>query len=85
MVEVLKQDQFVPQPLEDQVVLIFAGGQGYPDDLPVSEVRRFEAEFKEFLEYPDVPAKIAQTRDLSPDVQETLHGALKAFKGKFKV
>ncbi|HET9234843.1 MAG TPA: F0F1 ATP synthase subunit alpha [Candidatus Eisenbacteria bacterium] len=86
MVEALKQDQYVPQPLESQVMIIFAGGQGYLDDLPVSEVRRFEKEFLEFVakDYPDVPHTIAQTKDLPKEVQDKLHSALKAFKTKFK-
>ena len=87
MVEALKQDQYVPQPLENQVMIIFAGGQGYLDDLAVSEVRRFEKEFLEFVakDYPDVPHTIAQTKDLPKEVQDKLHSALKAFKTKFKV
>jgi F-type H+-transporting ATPase subunit alpha len=87
MVEALKQDQFVPQPLESQIMIIFAGGQGYLDDLPVSEVRRFEKEFQEFVakDYPDIPHTIAKTKDLPKEAQEKLHAALKAFKSKFKV
>jgi len=87
MVEALKQDQFVPQPLENQIMIIFAGGQGYLDDLPVSEVRRFEKEFLEFVgkDYPDIPHTIAKTKDLPKELQDKLHSALKAFKSKFKV
>jgi F-type H+/Na+-transporting ATPase subunit alpha len=87
MVEALKQDQFVPQPLENQVMIIFAGGQGYLDDLPVSEVRRFEQEFLDFVakDYPDIPHTIAKTKDLPKEAQDKLHAALKAFKSKFKV
>ena len=87
MVEALKQDQYVPQPLENQIIVIFAGGQGYLDDLPVSEVRRFETEFLEFVakDYPDIPHTIAKTKDLPKEMQDKLHSALKAFKAKFKV
>ena len=86
MVEVLKQNQYVPQPLEDQIMIIFAGGEGYPDDLDTSEVARFEEEFRAFVtkEYPDVPHAIAQTTDLSDDTKEKLHAALKQFKATFK-
>ena len=45
MVELLKQEQYVPMPVEQQVISIFAGGNGYLDDLPVEAVRRFETEF----------------------------------------
>jgi F-type H+-transporting ATPase subunit alpha len=86
MVEVLKQDQYVPQPLQDQVMVIFAGGQGYLDDLPVEAVDRFETEFKTFVydKYADIPHTIARTRDLPEDVQKKLHEALKTFKNQFK-
>jgi F-type H+-transporting ATPase subunit alpha len=87
MVEILKQDQYVPQPLENQIIIIFAGGQGYLDDIPVSEVRRFEKEFLEFVtkDYPDIPHAIARSKDLPKEMQDKLHSALKAFKAKFKV
>ena len=87
MVEVLKQDQFVPQALEDQIVTIFAGGKGYLDDIAVSEIARFETEFKAYLakDYPDIQHQIAESKDLSDAVQEKLHSALKSFKEQFKV
>jgi F-type H+-transporting ATPase subunit alpha len=86
MVEVLKQDQYVPQPIQDQVMIIFAGGKGYLDDLPVSEVDRFETEFRAFVydKYPDIPHTIQKSWDLPEDVQKKLHEALKAFKSQFK-
>ncbi len=87
LVEVLKQGQYVPQSLEDQIIIIFAGGQGYLDDIPVSAVARFEEEFRGFVheKYPDVPHAIAQSKDLADDVEEKLRAALKAFKEQFKV
>ena len=87
MVEVLKQDQYVPQPLAEQIVTIFAGSNGYLDDLPVSEIARFEEEFKAFIknDYPDVQHQIAKAKDLPDEVAKKLHHALKSFKEKFKV
>jgi F-type H+-transporting ATPase subunit alpha len=87
LVEVLKQGQYVPQSLEDQIIIIFAGGQGYLDDIPTSEVGRFEEEFRGFVheKYPDVPHAIAQSKDLDDDVKEKLNAALTAFKEQFKV
>jgi F-type H+-transporting ATPase subunit alpha len=86
MVEVLKQDQYVPQPLEDQIIIIFAAGKGYLDDIPTSAAKRFETEFREFVrtQYPDIPHAIATTSDLAKDVQDKLHAALKEFKTSFK-
>src|SRR6185369_13837444 len=50
MVEVLKQDQYVPQPVEKQVAIIYAGVNGFLDDVAVDSVRRFESEFLGFLD-----------------------------------
>ena len=47
MVELLKQGQYQPVPVEKQVIVIWAGGNGYLDDIPVEDVRRFEAELLE--------------------------------------
>ncbi|MHB1488398.1 MAG: F0F1 ATP synthase subunit alpha [Acidimicrobiales bacterium] len=49
LTELLKQGQNAPLPVDEQVVVVFAGTRGYVDDIPVSEVRRFEAELLEFL------------------------------------
>ena len=86
MVEVLKQGQYVPQALEDQVIIIFVGGEGFLDDIPTSAVARFEEEFRAYVhkEYPDIPHTIADTKDLPDEVQEKLRGAVKEFKQRFK-
>ncbi len=86
MVEILKQDQYSPLSLEDQVMTIFSGGQGYLDDLPQAEVQRFVSEFLAHVrdKYPDIPHSIQETGDLSKETQEKLHSALKEFKAGFK-
>ena len=86
MVEILKQDQYVPLPLEDQVMIIFAGGEGFVDDIPIPDVKRFESEFLAFMrkEYPDVPHEIAASKDLTDKVKETLRKAIKQFKASFQ-
>src|SRR6267378_1685226 len=58
MVEVLKQDQYQPLPVEKQVAIIFAGTQGLLDDLPVDAVREFEAHFHSWLERKQAPMLI---------------------------
>ncbi len=85
MVEVLKQGQYEPQPLEDQVIIIFVGGQGFLDDIPAAAVRKFESEFRAFIHesYPDIPHAVAESKELSEDVQEKLRGAVKEFKTRF--
>jgi F-type H+-transporting ATPase subunit alpha len=87
MVEVLKQPQYVPQALSDQIITIFAGGQGYLDDVPNLEIARFERELKEFIakEYPEIPHDIETTSELTDGTADRLHEALKAFKSKFQV
>ena len=86
MVELLKQEQYAPMPVEQQVISIFAGVNGYLDDLPVEAVRRFEPEFLAFVEkeYPEVPHDIRTTKDLSDSDQARLHEAAKKFKTLFK-
>jgi F-type H+-transporting ATPase subunit alpha len=86
LVEVLKQPQYQPYPLEKQVPIIFAANTGGLDDVPVAAVRRFETEFLAFLadKYPDVPETIARDKVLSPATTEALKQAIKDFKGQFK-
>ncbi len=72
---------------EQQVVSLFAGTNGYLDEIPVNEVQRFEKEFLEFMSRrnADVMKTIADTKDLSDDVQKKLHAILKEFVNSFKV
>ncbi len=86
LVELLKQDQYVPMPVEKQVVSIFVGTNGYLDEVPLDDVQRFEKELHEMigLKYPAVLTAIEHEKDLSKDIVEKLHGIVKEFAGKFK-
>ncbi len=86
LVEVLKQPQYQPYALEQQVPIIFAANTGGLDDVPVEAVRRFETEFLAFLadKYPDVPEAIARDKVLSPTTTDSLKQAIQDFKGQFK-
>jgi F-type H+-transporting ATPase subunit alpha len=86
MVELLKQGQFQPMPVEKQVISIFAGTNGYLDDLPVAAVRRFEDELLAFVDknYAELPHNIRTTKAISDDDMKKLHEAIKAFKAQFK-
>ena len=86
MVEILKQDQFIPFPLERQVMIIYAGTKGYVDDLPLESVKKFEAEFYPFMEkeYPDVVHTIAKTKDLDKATEAKLNEAAQNFHDKFR-
>lgn len=86
MVEILKQGKDNPFSLEKEVIIIFAGTQGYLDDLPLEAIHRFEEEFYEFIEkeYPDIPFVIANTKDLDEATFNKLNEATANFKKDFK-
>jgi F-type H+/Na+-transporting ATPase subunit alpha len=86
MVELLKQEQFAPMPVEKQVISIYTGTQGLLDELPVEAVRRFEKEFLAFIEknYPEVPHNIATSKALSDEDGKRIVEAVKQFKTQFK-
>jgi F-type H+-transporting ATPase subunit alpha len=85
VVEVLKQPQYEPQPVERQVVAIYTVTGGYIDDHPVDDAKRFVEEFAAFLETrsPEVFAAIRDTGELSDDTEATLKAALEAFGETF--
>ncbi|GAB4325445.1 MAG: F0F1 ATP synthase subunit alpha [Candidatus Zixiibacteriota bacterium] len=85
MVELLKQNQYVPMAVEDQVMIIWAGTNGYLDDLPVSQVRTFENEFLEFMhkEFPDVGHSIKNEGKMSDDISKKLEQGVQRFKESF--
>jgi F-type H+-transporting ATPase subunit alpha len=85
VVEVLKQPQYEPQPVERQVVAIYAVTGGYLDDYPLEDAKRFIEEFATYLETrsPEVFSTIRDSGELSDEVETTLKGALDAFKEGF--
>jgi F-type H+-transporting ATPase subunit alpha len=85
LVELLKQPQYSPFPMEKAVVSIWAGTTGRLDEVPVEDVRRFEAEFLHYLEsnHADVMAEIRETRDLSDGNIEKLVSGIATFKKSF--
>jgi F-type H+-transporting ATPase subunit alpha len=85
VVEVLKQPQYEPQPVERQVVAIYTVTGGFMDDYPVEDAKRFVQEFATFLETrnPEVFATIRETGDLSDQTEETLKAAIEAFRESF--
>jgi F-type H+-transporting ATPase subunit alpha len=85
-VEVLKQGPYSPVPVEKQVAIIFAGGNGYLDDVKVEDVRRFEAEFMRYLDNNKASLLdgIREKRELNDDLKAQLKSALSEFKGQFK-
>ncbi len=82
MQEILKQPQYQPMALEDQVMVIFAGTNGYADHVPVEKMRRWEKDLLEFLHtsYPEIGKEIAEKKVISDDLRQRLIQALELFK-----
>ncbi len=85
MVEILKQDILSPLPLSTQVISIFAGTQGYLDDIKIDLVQPFISELILHVEqkYPDIPHKIDSDKALSDDLQKKMKQAIESFKQEF--
>jgi F-type H+-transporting ATPase subunit alpha len=84
LMELLKQGQYSPFPVENQVVSIWAGTNGYLDDVPVEDVSRFESEFLEHLAHKSsILTTLAQTNVLDDDTAAALKSAIVAFKKGF--
>jgi len=86
LMELLKQEQYQPMAVEEQVVVIYAGIKGYLDDLPIDSVKKFEREFLEFMRssHPEILKDIRETRDLTEQTEEALKKAIEEFKETFK-
>jgi F-type H+/Na+-transporting ATPase subunit alpha len=84
MVATLNQPQYDPWPMEEQVVAIFTGINGYLDDIPVEDVPRFHEELREYLRTEgSVYKEIRETGDLSDEVTERLRKEIEKFKQSF--
>jgi F-type H+/Na+-transporting ATPase subunit alpha len=86
MVEILKQSQFKPLNVIDQIMIIFAGNTGGLDDVPVKSVRVWEEQFLRFMkeQMPEVRELLAKEKKITDDVSKKLDAAIKAFKPQFK-
>jgi F-type H+-transporting ATPase subunit alpha len=86
MVELLKQGQYAPLPVEDQVMVIFAGNGGYLDDVPVAQVQAWERAFLQFMndQRGAVREKLAAKKELTPEIETELVAAINDFKRQWK-
>ncbi len=86
MVELLKQGQYEPMPIEQQVIAIWTGTNGFLDPLPVGDVRRFERELLEFMEanHPEIGQHIREKGDLPDEVESQLRDAVTEFARRFR-
>jgi F-type H+-transporting ATPase subunit alpha len=85
MVEILKQDQYVPMPVEKQVLIIFVGDQGLLDDIPIGRIKSFEAEFLAFMdsEFPDIVRELADKKEFDDQLKDKTLKAAQKFKDRF--
>ena len=82
MTELLKQGQYGPYSLAEQVAVLYAGVNGFLDDVPVEKVTAFDAAFVEFMRtnHPEILAAITEANDVSDDTDEKLKTAIQEFK-----
>lgn len=85
LVELLKQAQYEPQAMEREVVSVWAGTTGRLDDVPVEDIRRFDAEFLDYVERnkAEILDAIRSTADLSDDTVSVLEATIEEFKHQF--
>lgn len=86
MTELLKQDQYQPLPVEEQIAVIYTGVNGFLDELPVDQVRSFEADFLQYMRtaHPEILAEIRDKKEVPEAVAEKLKGAIEQFKENFR-
>jgi F-type H+/Na+-transporting ATPase subunit alpha len=85
LMEIMKQGQYQPLPLEKQVLIIFAGTQGFLDDLPVEQCRKFELELYQFIDnaHRDIWDEIRQKKALDDGLRAKMKSAIQEFKSRF--
>ena len=82
MQEILKQPQYEPMTLENQVMVIFAGTNGYADTVPLERMQKWESDLIRYLmaSYPDIGKDIAERKQIIPETEHKLRETLEAFK-----
>jgi len=85
MVATLNQPQYQPWPMEEQAVALYAGVNGYLDDIPTEDISRFQDELRESLRTEgSIYAGIRDTGDISDEADEKLKGEIEKFKQRFQ-
>lgn len=87
IVEILKQEQYEPMDVEDQVIILYAVLNNHLQDVPVIEIRRFEEEFREYIHthHRDLRKELMDKKELDDEIKIKLNRAIKEFKVLFKV
>ncbi|NOX20576.1 MAG: F0F1 ATP synthase subunit alpha [Nitrospirae bacterium] len=86
MVELLKQDQYQPMPLDEQIIVLYAGTQGFLDDIPVESIKAFEQGLLSYVrsQKQDLKKEIMEKKALDEDLKNKLNETIEAFKATFK-
>ncbi len=86
LVELLKQPQYKPMPVDEQVAVLYAGTRGYLDDVDLADAIRFGEELVDFMrnQKTEILAEIIQTQDLGAETEKKLAAAIDEFKAGFK-
>ena len=86
LIEILKQDQYVPLPIEKQVLIIYAGNRGFLDDIEVSDVHKYEEKLVEYFdnEHQDLLKQIVDKKVIDDDMDEAISTAFATFTQRFK-
>jgi F-type H+-transporting ATPase subunit alpha len=87
LTELLKQDQYKPMPVDKQVLSIYAGVNGFLDDIPVDAILRFEKELHRFVDakHPEIGKEIIETKAISDELAKRIDAVLKEFKEGFYI
>jgi F-type H+-transporting ATPase subunit alpha len=86
MVELLKQAQYQPMEVSEQIISIYAGTRGHLDEVPVDRVREFEVGLLNFVRdrHPELLTKIRDVADLTSDIEESIKSAITTYKASFR-
>ena len=86
LVELLKQGQYVPQSLEDQIVILYAGTQGHLDEVPVESVKKFEEGLLRFMKdrHDEIRAEIMDKKAIDDSLKDKLNTAIEDYKKEFQ-
>jgi len=85
LTELLKQGQYAPMPVEEQIVVLYAGTKGFLDDIPTERIIAFENALLQIMKekHPDVLIKIREGKDLTDEIEESLTAAIEDAKKSF--
>jgi F-type H+/Na+-transporting ATPase subunit alpha len=86
LVEILKQPQYEPLPMEREITILYAGTRGILDDLPIDTLGAFEKQLYEFIgnKHPEIFGTIKEAKEINADLDNQMKAALEAFKAEFK-